>query len=136
MKQTTSSKLNILNDPIYGFISIPNLLIFSIIEHPYFQRLRRITQMGFSNLVYPGANHTRFHHALGAFHLMQKAIFTLRQKEIEISVEEEKAALIAILLHDVGHAPFSHTLEHCILDGVSHEYVSLLYMKFLVDRSL
>lgn len=123
------NKRKVFNDPVHGFIRIPFDIIFDIIEHPYFQRLRRIKQLGLTDYVYPGAHHTRFHHALGAFHLMQKAIFTLRQKEIEISVEEEKAALIAILLHDVGHAPFSHTLEHCILDDVSHEFVSLLYMK-------
>lgn len=123
------NKRKVFNDPVHGFIKIPFDIIFDIIEHPYFQRLRRIKQLGLTDYVYPGANHTRFHHALGAFHLMQKAIYTLRQKEVEISVEEEKAALIAILLHDVGHAPFSHTLEHCILDDVSHEFVSLLYMK-------
>lgn len=123
------NKRKVFNDPVHGFIKIPFDIIFDIIEHPYFQRLRRIKQLGLTDYVYPGAHHTRFHHALGAFHLMQKAIFTLRQKEIEISVAEEKAALIAILLHDIGHAPFSHTLEHCILDDVSHEFVSLLYMK-------
>lgn len=125
------NKRKVFNDPVHGFIRIPYDVIFDIIEHPYFQRLRRIKQLGLTDYVYPGANHTRFHHALGAFHLMQKAIFTLRQKEVEITVEEEKAALIAILLHDIGHAPFSHTLEHCILDEVSHEYVSLLFMKEL-----
>ncbi len=125
------NKRKVFNDPVHGFIRIPFDIIFDIIEHPYFQRLRRIKQLGLTDYVYPGANHTRFHHALGAFHLMQKAIFTLRQKDIEISKEEEKGALIAILLHDIGHAPFSHTLEHCILDSVSHEYVSLLFMKEL-----
>lgn len=123
------NKRKVFNDPVHGFIKIPYDIIFDIIEHPYFQRLRRIKQLGLTDYVYPGANHTRFHHALGAFHLMQKAIFTLRQKEIEISLEEEQAALIAILLHDIGHAPFSHTLEYSILDDVSHEFVSLLYMK-------
>lgn len=123
------NKRKVFNDPVHGFIKIPFDIIFDIIEHPYFQRLRRIKQLGLTDYVYPGAHHTRFHHALGAFHLMQKAIFTLRQKEVEISIAEEKAALIAILLHDVGHAPFSHTLEHCILEDVSHEFVSLLYMK-------
>ncbi|MCL4165961.1 UNVERIFIED_CONTAM: hypothetical protein GTU68_002077, partial [Idotea baltica] len=101
----------ILNDPIYGFIQIPNSLIFDIIEHPYFQRLRRITQMGFSNLVFPGANHTRFHHAIGCVHLMQKAVQVLRFKQIDITKEEENALYIAILLHDIGHGAFSHALE-------------------------
>ena len=134
MKQTTSSKLNILNDPIYGFISIPNLLIFSIIEHPYFQRLRRITQMGFSHLVYPGANHTRFHHAIGCLHLMQKAIGVLRMKNISISDEEAEAVSIAILLHDIGHGAFSHALEHSIVHGISHEEISLKFMKKLNEE--
>ena len=134
MKQTTSSKLNILNDPIYGFISIPNLLIFSIIEHPYFQRLRRITQMGFSNLVYPGANHTRFHHGIGCLYLMQKAIDVLRMKNISISDEESEAVSIAILLHDIGHGAFSHALEHSIVHGISHEEISLKFMKKLNEE--
>ena len=125
------NKLKILNDPIYGFITIPNELIFDIIEHPYFQRLRRITQMGVSYLVYPGAHHTRFHHALGCMHLMQKAINVLRFKNVQISSEEEQALLIAILLHDVGHGPFSHAMEHSIVNGVSHEAISLMYMKQL-----
>ena len=125
------NKRKVFNDPVHGFIRIPYDIIFDIIEHPYFQRLRRVKQLGLTDYVYPGANHTRFHHALGAFHIMQKAIFTLRQKNIEISEEEEIASLIAILLHDIGHAPFSHTLEHCILDNVSHEYVSLLFMNKL-----
>ncbi|WP_299013604.1 HD domain-containing protein [uncultured Polaribacter sp.] len=128
MKQKTPNKLKILNDPIYGFIQIPNSLIFDIIEHPYFQRLRRITQMGFSNLVYPGANHTRFHHAIGCIHLMQKAIQVLRFKQVAISNEEENALLIAILLHDIGHGAFSHALEHSIVNGISHEEISLKFM--------
>jgi HD superfamily phosphohydrolase len=123
------NKRKVFNDPIHGFIKIPFDIIYDIIEHPYFQRLRRIKQLGLTDYVYPGALHTRFHHALGAFHLMQKAVFTLRQKNIEITIAEEEAVLIAILLHDVGHAPFSHTLEHYILEDVSHEFVSLLYMK-------
>jgi len=123
--------LKILNDPIYGFIRIPNSLIFDIIEHPSFQRLRRVSQMGFSNLVYPGANHTRFHHALGCLHLMQKAINVLRVKGINISKEEENALCIAILLHDIGHGPFSHALEHSIVTGITHEEISLKYMKQL-----
>ncbi|MDB2685487.1 HD domain-containing protein, partial [Flavobacteriaceae bacterium] len=117
-----------LNDPIYGFIRIPNSLIFDIIEHPSFQRLRRVSQMGFSNLVYPGANHTRFHHALGCLHLMQKTVNVLRVKGISISEQEENALYIAILLHDIGHGAFSHALEHSIVTGISHEEISLKYM--------
>jgi hypothetical protein len=131
LKKKTPNKLKILNDPIYGFIQIPNSLIFDIVEHPYFQRLRRITQMGFSNLVYPGANHTRFHHALGCMHLMQKAIRVLRFKQIEISEEEQNGLCIAILLHDIGHGAFSHALEHSIVSGISHEEISLKFMKKL-----
>ena len=128
------NKLKILNDPIYGFIQIPTTLIFDIIEHPYFQRLRRITQMGFSNLVYPGANHTRFHHAIGCMHLMQKSIRVLRFKQVEISKEEENALCIAILLHDIGHGAFSHALEHSIVSDISHEEISLKFMKKLNDE--
>ncbi len=128
------NKLKIINDPIYGFISVPNDLIFEIIQHPYFQRLRRITQMGMSYLVYPGAHHTRFHHALGAMFLMQRAIQTLRFKGIAISEEEETALQIAILLHDIGHGPFSHAMEHSIVEEVSHENLSLLFMNHLNDR--
>ncbi len=123
-----SNKRKIINDPIYGFVTIPNELIYDLINHPYFQRLRRIKQLGLTNLVYPGALHTRFHHALGAMHLMQEAIHTLRQKDVNITEEEEQAALIAILLHDVGHGPFSHALEHSIVRGLSHEKLSSLLM--------
>lgn len=129
LKQT--NKLKILNDPIYGFIAIPNALIFDLIEHSYFQRLRRISQVGLSYLVYPGAHHTRFHHAIGCMHLMQSAVQTLRSKGIEISEEEASALYIAILLHDIGHGPFSHALEHSIVTGISHEEISLFYMKEL-----
>lgn len=125
------NKFKILNDPIYGFISIPSILIFDIIEHPYFQRLRRISQMGLSNFVYPGAHHTRFEHALGAMHLMQKVVYVLRSKFIKISEEEEEALLIAILLHDIGHGPFSHTLEHSLVTNIKHEEISLLFMQKL-----
>lgn len=125
------SKLKIINDPIYGFISVPNDLIFEIIQHPYFQRLRRISQMGMSYLVYPGAHHTRFHHALGAMFLMQKAVQTLRFKGIVISEEEDTALQIAILLHDIGHGPFSHAMEHSIVEQVGHEDLSLLFMNRL-----
>ncbi len=126
---TARNKLKIFNDPIYGFITIPNDRIFKIIQHPYFQRLRRISQMGMSYLVYPGAHHTRFHHALGCLHLMQKAVDMLRFKGVEISVKEEEALLIAILLHDIGHGPFSHAMENSIVEGVSHERISLHFMQ-------
>lgn len=122
------NKLKILNDPIYGFITIPNALLYDLIQHPYFQRLRRISQMGLSYLVYPGAHHTRFHHALGCMHMMQKAIEVLRFKQVNISKEEENALLIAILLHDIGHGPFSHAMEHSIVENVSHEQLSLRFM--------
>ena len=125
------NKLKILNDPIYGFISIPNPFIYDLIQHPYFQRLRRISQMGLSYLVYPGAHHTRFHHALGCMHIMQKAIEVLRFKGVSISEEEENALLVAILLHDIGHGPFSHAMEHSIVENVNHEAISLLFMKNL-----
>jgi len=128
------NKLKILNDPIYGFISIPNELIFDLIEHPYFQRLRRISQMGLSFLVYPGANHTRFHHALGCMYLMQKAIRVLRFKDVSIDNDEENALLIAILLHDIGHGAFSHALEHSIVDNISHEYISEQFMLDLNEQ--
>ncbi|WP_283636545.1 HD domain-containing protein [Aquaticitalea lipolytica] len=127
----TSNKLKIFNDPIYGFITIPNALIFDLIEHRYFQRLRRISQMGMSYLVYPGAHHTRFHHALGCMHLMQKAVNVLRFKGVSISEDEENALYIAILLHDIGHGPFSHAMEHSIVNGVSHEAISLRFMEKL-----
>jgi len=129
-----TNKRKIINDPIYGFVSIPSDLIYDLINHPYFQRLRRIKQLGLTNLVYPGALHTRFHHAVGAMHLMQEAVLTLRQKDINISDEEEQAVLIAILLHDVGHGPFSHALEHSIVKGVSHEAISSLLMDKLNDE--
>ena len=127
----TKNKLKIFNDPIYGFITIPNALIFDLIEHKYFQRLRRITQMGLSYLVYPGAHHTRFHHALGCMFLMQKAVGILRFKGVAISEEEENALLIAILLHDIGHGPFSHAMEHSIVNGITHEELSLFFMEKL-----
>ncbi|MCL4144157.1 UNVERIFIED_CONTAM: hypothetical protein GTU68_030764, partial [Idotea baltica] len=119
----------IFNDPIYGFINIPSELIFDIIEHPYFQRLRRISQMGLSSYVYPGAHHTRFEHAIGAMHLMQKTINILKNKSISISSEEEEALLIAILLHDIGHGPFSHTLEHSLVTNIKHEDISIIFME-------
>ncbi|RXP57082.1 HD domain-containing protein [Lutibacter sp. HS1-25] len=128
------NKLKILNDPIYGFITIPNALIYDLIEHPYFQRLRRISQMGLSYLVYPGAHHTRFHHAIGSMHLMQKAVDVLKFKGIEISNEEANALYIAILLHDIGHGPFSHALEQSIVKGVHHEDISLKFMEALNEE--
>lgn len=126
-----SNKLKIFNDPIYGFIRIPNPLVFDLIAHPYFQRLRRISQMGLSYLVYPGAHHTRFHHALGCVYLMQNAVQVLRFKGVAISDEEEQGLLCAILLHDIGHGPFSHAMEHSIVEGVSHEYISIRFMQEL-----
>lgn len=123
-----SHKLKIINDPIYGFISVHNELIFQIIEHPYVQRLRHISQMGLSYLVYPGAHHTRFHHALGAMFLMQRAVAVLRQKRVDISSDEEEALYLAILLHDIGHGPFSHGLEGVIVPKMSHEELSLAIM--------
>lgn len=129
MSQT--NKLKIFNDPIYGFITIPNSLIYDLVQHPYFQRLRRISQMGLSYLVYPGAHHTRFHHALGAMHMMQQAVEVLRFKGVAISKEEENALYIAILLHDIGHGPFSHAMEHSIVEEVNHEAISLLFMNQL-----
>lgn len=134
LKKQKPNKLKIINDPIYGFIQITNPLVFDIIEHPYFQRLRRITQMGFSNLVYPGANHTRFHHAIGCLYLMQKVVRVLRFKHVEISKEEENGLYLAILLHDIGHGAFSHALEHSIVDGITHEEISLLFMKKLTEE--
>lgn len=131
MAHPNLNKKKILNDPIYGFITIPNEGIFDLIEHPYFQRLRRITQLGLTYLVYPGAYHTRFHHALGAMHLMQQAVIVLRSKGNEITEKEEDAVYKAILLHDIGHGPFSHALETCIVPGVSHENISLAFMNHL-----
>ena len=128
------NKLKIFNDPIYGFITIPNALIYDLIQHSYFQRLRRISQMGLSYLVYPGANHTRFHHALGCMHLMQKAVDVLRFKGIAISEAEENALYIAILLHDIGHGPFSHAMEKSIVEDVHHEAISLVFMNQLNEE--
>ncbi len=125
------NKRKIINDPVYGFIDIPSALIYDLIEHPYFQRLRRIQQLGLTGYVYPGAIHTRFQHALGAMHLMQEAISVLRSKGEIINEEEAEAVLIAILLHDIGHGPFSHALEHSIIPGVSHEIISRLFMEEL-----
>jgi HD superfamily phosphohydrolase len=124
----------IINDPLYGFISLQGGIILSLVEHPYFQRLRRISQLGLTSLVYPGALHTRFHHAIGAMHLMQKAINVLRSKGHDISDKEAEGAKIAILLHDIGHGAYSHALEHSIVDHVTHEELSLFYMDRLNDE--
>jgi len=129
-----SEKLKIFNDPIYGFIRIPGPLIFDLIAEPYFQRLRRISQMGLSYLVYPGAHHTRFHHALGSMHLMGFAIQALRMKNIPISESEEQGLLVAILLHDIGHGPFSHAMENSLVPGISHETISVHFMNELNAR--
>ncbi len=126
-----SKSSKIINDPLYGFISLKGGIILNLIEHPYFQRLRRISQLGLTNMVYPGANHTRFHHALGAMHLMDKAIQVLKFKGVEISDEEAEATKIAILLHDMGHGPFSHALENSIAENISHEELSLIFMEKL-----
>jgi uncharacterized protein len=126
-----ANKLKIFNDPVYGFISIPFELCFDVIEHPYFQRLRRIKQLGLTSLVYPGALHTRFHHALGAMYLMSRAIESLKLKGIQISNEEAEAVTLAILLHDMGHGPFSHALEFSLTQDVNHEDISLLFMQKL-----
>jgi HD superfamily phosphohydrolase len=123
------NKRKIINDPVFGFLSIPNELIYDVLQHPYVQRLNRIRQLGLSYLVYPGAMHSRFGHSIGAMHLMQEAIQSLRLKGVEITEEEETSAMIAILLHDIGHGPFSHVLEHTIVDGVTHEEISLLMME-------
>lgn len=129
MSLQEGKKLKIINDPIYGFISIPYGLVFDLIEHPFFQRLRRIKQLGATHLVYPGALHTRFHHALGAMHLMDRAIEVIRSKGNEVTEEERKAAIISILLHDIGHGPYSHSLEYSLVNGVTHEDVSAAFMR-------
>lgn len=123
------NKNKIINDPVYGFLTIPTETVYDVIQHPYFQRLRRIRQLGLSELVYPGATHTRFHHALGALNLMIRAVETIKRKGIEITDEETEAVYLGILLHDIGHGPFSHTLEHVIVKGVSHELISGMMMK-------
>lgn len=122
------NKNKIINDPVYGFVAIPTGLVFDLVQHPYFQRLRYIKQVSMTHLVYPGALHTRFQHAIGAMHLMSMALETLRSKGIVISEDEEEAVLSAILLHDIGHGPFSHSLEHSLIEGVSHELLSSLLM--------
>lgn len=125
------NKKKVINDPIYGFITIPADLIFDIIEHPYFQRLRRIKQLGLADFTYPGALHTRFHHALGSMHLMGLALTNLRSKGHEVSNEEMQAAQLGVLLHDIGHGPFSHALEHTLLNNISHEQLSVYIIESL-----
>jgi uncharacterized protein len=134
MQNTSGNKKKILNDPVYGFISIPDELIFDLIEHPWFQRLRRIKQLGLTHLVYPGALHTRFHHAIGAMHLMQQALEVLTSKGLQVSREEWLAALTAILLHDIGHGPYSHTLEKAIVNDLGHEELSVMFMQKLENE--
>ena len=124
-----ANKRKIINDPVFGFLTIPNELVYDVLQHPYVQRLNRIRQLGLSYLVYPGAMHSRFGHSIGAMHLMHEAIVSLRSKGVEITEEEATAAMIAILLHDIGHGPFSHVLEHTLVDGVTHEDISLLMME-------
>ena len=124
-----ANKRKIINDPVFGFLTIPNELVYDVLQHPYVQRLNRIRQLGLSYLVYPGAMHSRFGHSLGAMHLMQEAIYSLRMKGVEITEDESTAAQIAILLHDIGHGPFSHVLEHTLVDKVTHEDISLLMME-------
>jgi uncharacterized protein len=129
-----TNKRKIINDPVYGFINIPGDFVFDLIEHPWFQRLRNIKQLGLTSFVYPGATHSRFQHGLGALHLMNMAIATLRSKGVVISPVEEEATLIAILLHDIGHGPFSHALENSIINGITHEDLSLLLMKKMNEQ--
>ena len=131
---STHNKNKILNDPVYGFITIQHELTFDLMDHPFVQRLRRISQLGLSHLVYPGAVHNRFHHAIGALHLMQEAIAVLRAKGTDISDQEGEAVCAAILLHDIGHGPFSHALEHSIVKGVRHEDISALIMSRLNEE--
>ena len=131
LSSAAKNKRKILNDPVYGFITLRYDTVTDLIDHPWFQRLRRITQLGLSHLVYPGALHNRFHHAIGAMHLMHRALDEIRKKGHTISDEEFKAATIAILLHDVGHGPFSHALEHTIVSGITHEDISLMIMQRL-----
>ncbi len=134
MRNSKYNKKKIFNDPVYGFISLPFDLIFDIIEHPFFQRLRRIKQLGLTHLVYPGALHTRFHHAMGAMHLTMKALDVIKSKGQKVTKTERKATLIAILLHDIGHGPFSHALEYSIVGNVTHEDISSFFMQRLNEE--
>ena len=125
----SGNKSKIINDPLHGFLAIPSALVYDVVQHPYFQRLRRIRQLGMSEWVYPGATHTRFHHALGAMSLMTKAIETLRRKGVEITDAEAEGAILGILMHDIGHGPYSHTLEYTLAQGVNHELISIMLME-------
>ena len=131
---TATNKHKIINDPVLGFITIPNELIYELVQHPLFQRLTRIKQLGLASVVYPGAQHTRFQHSLGAMHLVGEAVKQLRLKGHVITAAEENAVLVAMLLHDIGHGPFSHVLEHTIVSGVSHEELSLKMMEMINDE--
>ena len=131
MEDLSGNKKKIINDPVHGFITITNNILHDIIEHPYYQRLRRIKQLGLTHLVYPGAMHTRFQHGIGAMFLMDEALKSLHQKKHEISAKETKAAKAAILMHDIGHGPFSHALEHSIVEGITHEEISMMMMQKL-----
>ena len=133
-KHSSTNKLKIINDPVYGFIKIPYDVVFDLIEHPLFQRLRRIRQLGLTFFVYPGANHTRFQHAVGAMHLMSLAIEVIRSKGHHITEEEARAVTIAILLHDIGHGPFSHSLEQSLIKGITHESIGLSLMEQLNEE--
>ena len=126
-----NKKQILFNDPVYGFITVPDPFIHQIINHPYFLRLQRIRQLGLTSLVYPGALHTRFQHAMGAMHLTMKAVETLRSKEVDITEEEERGVLIAVLLHDIGHGPYSHALENSLVHGISHEDISVMFFEKL-----
>ncbi len=134
MSSKPYNKRKIINDPVYGFITLPYEIIYDLMEHPFFQRLRRIRQLGLTTMVYPGAYHTRFHHALGAMHLATEAIATLKTKGIQITDEEAQGVTIAILLHDIGHGPFSHALENSIVKGTGHETLSLMIMEQLNEQ--
>ena len=125
----SGNKSKLINDPLHGFVTLPSALVYDVVQHPYFQRLRRIRQLGMSEWVYPGATHTRFHHALGAMNLMVKALNTLRGKGVEITEEEKEAAILGILMHDIGHGPYSHTLEYTLAQGVNHEDISIMLME-------
>jgi len=130
-KNPSTNKLKIINDPVYGFIKVPYDIVYDLIENPLFQRLRRIRQLGLTHFVYPGANHSRFQHAIGAMHLMGQAIEVIRSKGHEITDQEARSVTIAILLHDIGHGPFSHSLEHSLIKATSHETISLMFMEQL-----
>src|SRR5580693_952314 len=130
----TITSRKIINDPVYGFITLDHELLLNIVAHPYYQRLRRIHQMAFAHLVYPGAVHSRLHHSLGAFHLMGNAVAELRGKGVDVSREEELGVKTAILLHDIGHGPFSHALENVLIRGIHHEKLSLSIMQILNEE--